>query len=311
MGNEMMRQHCSQYLERGGDKALYIEQMYVNYHAQLFEYAARLEETNISEIRVLPQGIIVTVRDCGLQFLMPEHDRRSVAAEILNFGDYENRERAMILKLIPDGATVLDVGANIGWYSIVIASKICDVTVHAFEPIPSTFSVLQQNLALNGLSNVRANVMGLADAAGIIPLYYYPEGTGNASVANLSGRSSVEMVDCKVVQLDSYVNDCGITVDFIKCDVEGAEQMVFKGGSKTMTRDHPAVFVEILRKWSRKVGHNYSETFAYFQNLGYRAFTVGQNNLVPFGRMTDDTKDTNFFFLHADKHADEIAVLAG
>ena len=65
-----------------------------------------------------------------------------------------------------------------------------------------------------------------------------------------------------------------IGVDFLKCDVEGAELKVFQGGLATITSDKPIVFSEILRKWSRKLGYNPNEIFSFFYDLQYRAFTA-------------------------------------
>ena len=97
-----------------------------------------------------------------------------------------------------------------------------------------------------------------------------------------------------------------MTVDFIKCDVEGAELLVFKGGLNTIKRDKPIIFSEILRKWSAMFNYDPNEIFDLFKSEGYLAFTVNTNVLLPFCRMDESTVETNFFFLHAEKHRDLI-----
>jgi FkbM family methyltransferase len=78
--------------------------------------------------------------------------------------------------------------------------------------------------------------------AGESSFYYYLEGSGNASSANLTGRTDVKCVQCKVRTLDDYNAGNGARVDFVKCDVEGAELLVFQGGIETIKRDKPIVF---------------------------------------------------------------------
>jgi hypothetical protein len=95
-------------------------------------------------------------------------------------------------------------------------------------------------------------------------------------------------------------------VDFIKCDVEGAELLVFQGGQQTIARDLPIVFSEILRKWSAKFGYHPNDIFQLFHSLGYRSFSVAGSWLKPFEAMDATTLETNFFFLHATKHAELI-----
>jgi hypothetical protein len=92
--------------------------------------------------------------------------------------------------------------------------------------------------------------------------------------------------------------------------VEGAELLVFKGAMDTIARDKPIVFSEILRKWSEKFSYNPNEIFTLFHAQGYEAFTVKGKYLSQFGSMDENTIETNFFFLHSEKHADLIARFA-
>jgi FkbM family methyltransferase len=224
---------------------------------------------------------------------------------VLNFFDYEKDESDMIESLIYSGSgkkLFFDIGANIGWYSIMVAKSNRNVSVHSFEPIPKTYQSLVKNIDLNSLPNISTHNFGFSDKSGEFDFYYYPEGSGNASSANVTGRSDIEVVKCKVKTLDEYVTESNMQIDFIKCDVEGAELFVFKGGMDTIKNSKPIVFSEILRKWSEKFNYNPNEIFSLFYNLGYQSFTVENNYLKIFGNMEESTVETNFFFLHVEKH---------
>jgi FkbM family methyltransferase len=284
------------------DKSDFIKLMYTEHHAHLFDYVNYLGKTNIKAIEINDDGIIMTSRDRGIKIICSEKDYRIAPIETLNFFDYEKNESAMMERLIGKGDTFFDIGANIGWYSINIASAYRDAKIFSFEPIPKTFAQLNRNIKLNLLFNITTYNFGFSDRDDNFPFFYYPEGSGNASAVNLTGRDDVQVVNCKVRTLDDFIAETGHHIDFIKCDVEGAELMVFRGGIKTISRDLPIIFSEILRKWSAKFGYNPNEIFDLFRSVGYEAYTIKDAALIRFKKMDESTVETNFFFLHSDKH---------
>jgi FkbM family methyltransferase len=292
------------------DKPSFIQTMYAEHHAALFDYAGHLGHTNIRKIEIEDGRVIMTSRDRGIRILCAPGDFRIAPVEMLNFMDYEKEDYSMVERLVGETDNFFDIGANIGWYSINIAAARRKARMYCFEPIPTTFAQLQANLQLNALAHVKSHNFGFSNQAGEFPFYYYPEGSGNASSANLTGRTDVQTVQCQVRTLDDYTAQTGIRVDFIKCDVEGAELLVFQGGAQTLARDKPVVFSEILRKWSAKFNYHPNDIFGLFAHLGYQAFTAHDQRLHRFYSMDEATLETNFFFLHADKHADSIRRLA-
>jgi FkbM family methyltransferase len=215
----------------------------------------------------------------------------------------------MIDRLVGETDTFFDIGANIGWYSLNIALSRKLAQIHSFEPIPPTYNYLKMNLDLNTASNITAHNFGFSNSVGNLDFYYDEEGSGNASMANVTNREYVQVMKCKVRTLDEFSTLEKISVDFIKCDVEGAELLIFQGGRQTIARDRPIVFSEILRKWSFKFNYNPNEIFNFFRMQNYRAFTVDGTGLKEFFFMDDSTVETNFFFLHSEKHAKQIQQL--
>jgi FkbM family methyltransferase len=288
------------------NKTDFIREMYQLHHAKLFDYAQHLSKTNIKKIEIEDGKIIMVSRDRGVRILCVPGDFRVVPIETLNFLDYEINDANMIDLLLDDQTTFLDIGANMGWYSINIGLAHRDAQIHCFEPIPHTYAFLQENLRMNAVPNVTAHNFGFSNTSGDFDFYYYGEGSGNASSANLSDREDVQVLKCKVSTLDEFVNREKISIDFIKCDVEGAELMVFQGGEQTILRDTPIVFAEILRKWSAKFKYNPNEIFDFFKSKNYRAFATEGDKLKEFFLMDESTVATNFFFLHNIKHSEKI-----
>jgi FkbM family methyltransferase len=288
------------------DKPTYIRTMFEEHHAALFDYSGYLAQTNVKKIEIEDGRVIMTSRDRGVRISCSPVDFRIAPVETLNFFDYEKEESGMMENLVADGDNFFDIGANIGWYSINIAASRRRTNVYAFEPIPTTYASLTTNLSLNACANVKAHNFGLSSQAGEFTYYYYPEGSGNASAVNLTGRDDIATAQCKVRTLDDFTAETGTRVDFIKCDVEGAELLVFQGGHATIARDKPAVLAEILRKWSAKFNYDPNEIFTLFRNLGYQSFTAQGGRLLPFAAMDENTVANNFFFLHPERHAELI-----
>jgi FkbM family methyltransferase len=299
----------SKFLSGKISKPEFIQEMYELHHSKLFEYADYIKQTNIASIEVLDNQLVMTSRDRGVKVICPLGDYRVAPVEGLNFLDYETTDSAMIMRLVSPDDCVIDIGANIGWYSMNIAKTYPLTNVHAFEPIPKTHYILEQNIKLNSLKNITTHNFGLSNEKKDITFYFYPEGGVNASSANLSERADAELIICHVEKLDDYVSANKLNVDFIKCDVEGAELFAFQGAKETLQRDKPIVFTEMLRKWAAKFDYHPNEIIALFSSLNYRCFYVDRSSLIEIVEMTDETIATNFFFLHSEKHILQISAL--
>ncbi|MFA6104998.1 MAG: FkbM family methyltransferase [Patescibacteria group bacterium] len=286
-------------------KAEYIDIMYQN-HAVLFEYADFIKDTDIEKIEISNGEVIMVTKDSGIKILCAKGDKRIAPIEILNFDHYEKSELDFTLKLIDKKSTVFDIGANYGWYSFNIAKSFPDCKIYAFEPIPRTYSYLKTNIELNKFSNININNFGFSDVEKEIPFYYYPEGSANASAANLTNTDSVVKINCPVIMLDNFVAKNNVGLDFIKCDIEGAELLAFKGGLKSIAKYKPVIFTEMLRKWSEKFNYHPNEIIKLLTDIGYGCFVIDGDYLKPFYKMDEQTIETNFFFLHLDHHKKKI-----
>jgi len=140
-------------------------------------------------------------------------------------GEYEPVTTQVIKDQIKKGDVVVDIGANIGYYTILFSRLVgSDGLVYSFEPGPKNFSMLKQNVELNGCKNVILEQKAVAGKSGIVELFLHERG-GNHSIVDAKGCVGLIKVDC--VSLQDYFKDR--RVDLIKMDVEGAEYQVVKG----------------------------------------------------------------------------------
>lgn len=291
-------------------KAAYIDEMH-RLHSLLAEYAAALGETDVEKIELSDGEVRMHMRTSGLRLIWDPKDKRTVPVETLNFGRYEPRECALMAEFAGESRVFFDIGANIGWYSLLFSKRFPALETHAFEPLPRTFRYLERHVELNGCRNIRLHNRGLSDKDGELEFFLNPAGSANAASANHTPGQAVEILKCPVGRLDDFVRESGAVPDFIKCDVEGAELFVFRGAVETLRRHRPAVFTEMLRKWAADFHYHPNEIIELFGDLGYRCYSItDQGKLREFRSMDESTVETNFFFLDPERHKKPIAALA-
>jgi FkbM family methyltransferase len=293
-----------QYLDGGILKNDFFEEMHANYLI-LNEYAEYLQRSS-TEIKriILEKGKVYMVTYEDIILLCNFRDVTGIPLTNLSLGYYEKLETSLVLNMIHDGGVVLDIGGNYGWYSLNIAKRFPNTTIHAFEPITYTYNIFEENIKLNNFSNINVYNIGIGKENSVLEFNYNPDRSGATSLSNLLERENVEKIRCDVRILDEFVAEKNINrIDFIKIDIEGAELFALQGAKKVLQQFQPKLFVEMLRKWSAKFNYHPNDIISYMAELGYQCFEINNERLLKFDTMTDDTKSTNFFFLHKKKHA--------
>jgi FkbM family methyltransferase len=228
----------------------------------------------------------------------------------MNFDHYESEETKVIDLLSCGAKQILDIGANIGWHTIRFAKHNPNANIHAFEPMPVSYSYLSRNIAANNAGcQVTPYNYGLSDAGGRFEFFIAPASGTNASLLNVAEAADADRVIGLTLTLDQWCSNYSIKPDFIKCDVEGAELLVFRGGRETLMRDKPIVFAELLRKWSKPFGYHPNEMLRFFSGLGYLCFAVGVCGVRQITQVEDETIETNYAFVHEHAHLQSIEKL--
>jgi FkbM family methyltransferase len=290
-------------------KADFIRQA-LDVHRHLFDYANVTGSTDVHEISITPEGVSFVMGDERIRLFAPANEARVAPIEVMNFGRYEPDDTQVIDLLSSDARNILDVGANIGWYSIRFAKRQPKAYVHAFEPTPVSHAFLQKNIAVNGLGErVICYNYGLSENSGCFQFFISPTSGTNASLLNVAAAEDAHTVIGLTMTLDQWTANQQIKPDFIKCDVEGAELLVFRGGQETLRRDQPIVFAELLRKWSKPFGYHPNDMLCLFRGLGYLCYAVGSKGVHRIENVGEETLETNYAFVHTEAHRAAIAAL--
>jgi len=187
----------SKYFKKKISKNNYIKKIYKEYHGSLFEYSDLIKQTDIKKIEITDSELSFITKKYEIKIYAPRHDHRSAPLECLNFGAYENKELQAILQIIPKHGHFLDIGANIGWHSLIVAKSRKKLKIHSFEPIKKNYSFLLKNIRCNFLKNIKAYNFGFYNKNKKILFYTYAEGRGNSSIQNLSKKT----LNCKSAML--------------------------------------------------------------------------------------------------------------
>lgn len=287
------------------EKYEYIDRMH-KFNKSLSYIANRIKDTDIQKIEIVDDLLIFTTRRMGIKMAFHGLDRRGVPFDMINFGEYEVEDEQVLHFIVSNSKTIFDIGANIGWYSILFSKINPSSLIYSFEPIGETYKYLVTNTVLNQSLNVNLYNLGLKDSAGLAKYYYFPEGSVLASERNVIESSKAKTVLCPVSTLDSFVETQlrkDENIDFIKCDVEGAEKMVVEGGIGVISQMLPALFIELFAKWTQKFGYHPNDLIRRLSSLGYKCYMYLDDTLQEFSTYREiEGERLNFFFLHPSKH---------
>jgi FkbM family methyltransferase len=194
----------------------------------------------------------------------PSVARDAVMRDLLLTGSFEPEQSALIEALLPKGGVFLDVGANIGYFTVLGGRSVGPTgRVYAFEPVEEIHRLLSTNVSLNGLENVEALALACFSSPGQMGM----ERASDSGKSHLSpARAHSKPVSLTTV--DDFVALARIDrVDLIKIDTEGSDLEVLKGARRTVDRFRPAIIME-LDHLSR-FGGSQSEVLQFFRRCGY------------------------------------------
>lgn len=171
------------------------------------------------------------------EFFYLENDR--YIGQRVALGKYEPYETQLILRQVKAGDVVVDVGANIGYYTLLLANKVGKTgKVYAFEPDIINFEILVKNIKENNLENVVAINAAAGSKEGKLELHKSEDNLGDHKLYG----DDKEIEEVKTIKLDDYLKN--IKINLMKIDTQGWEPEVIGGVKKIIKRDEPIIFME-------------------------------------------------------------------
>ncbi|MBW4034829.1 MAG: FkbM family methyltransferase [Proteobacteria bacterium] len=192
-----------------------------------------------------PQSAIFTLHGRTLR-LIGDH---AIYLDSIDGSDHSDNPLIALVAGLPTPATILDVGANIGLTSIVMAARSPHDQIIAFEPIPDNLDFLRHNLATNHITNCRVIASAVGDTRGTVRMT--SRGAWSLVRQTIPGAppDPTAQVSTETVPLTTLDGFCaehlpGQRIDLIKIDVEGFEPNVLAGAAHTIAQWQPTIFME-------------------------------------------------------------------
>lgn len=219
-------------------------------------------------LQIVPEKILLPI---GNTLYLNATD--PVISTALLFDVYEPYTTKVFLQHLRPGMVVVDVGANIGYYSVLAAATVGPTgKVYAFEPDPENFAILKKNIDTNTFLHVEAFSAALSDRTGTDTLYLSPDNKGDHRlVAGL--KEDRVGITVNTLSLDDFVATHGLTsVNVVKIDVQGAENLVMKGMSRLLQSPNaPVIFFEY---WPGGLAASLERPAALIEQLWTWGFTI-------------------------------------
>jgi FkbM family methyltransferase len=229
--------------------------------------------------------------------------KRHYLKQLERFGADQEPDLRLVRRLVRTGDTAIDIGAHVGWYTVVLSQLVSDSgRVVSIEPIPETFEILRWCVGHLQLRNVTLFNRAISNIAGVVTMHVPRYETGGANFYQARIRSSEDpgkglLFQVPVIGLDDLLNRVPFgPIRFVKCDVEGNELAVVEGAQTIICRHRPAWLIEVSSD-PDDAASSAGQLFALLGERGYTAYLLEGNRLKK--RSTGDMS-VNYFFLTAE-----------
>ncbi|MCO6455847.1 MAG: FkbM family methyltransferase [Pirellulaceae bacterium] len=260
----------------------------------------------------------VRFRRADFQLYLPPRWRGGGSTSVFLFREWYEPEFAVLQRLLRPGMVFVDGGANTGAFTFAAARLVGPRgKVVAFEPGRRCFAALRQSARLNGFDQVILRDEGLADRSGTARLYHHRGqdncfALGPALLTEQMGQpaSGVGFDLIHTTTLSAALDKLGVRqVDFLKLDIEGAQELALRGCLELLQRDHPHVLIENHALAARRLGLDPQGAFDLLSDRGYRFFRVADGGGCE--RLSSTAGVRSVLALHPDRRLDDSSDASG
>lgn len=203
---------------------------------------------------------------------------------IIQNGIFEESSTQIIKQLVKKGNVVLDIGANIGYYSVLF-SKLVGYTgkVFCFEPTEHYSNVLKMNLEANNIQNTDIFKIGLSNKNQELEIQI---GNSSATLHPIENQVSTKKELIKLTTLDEFIKHHHLQkIDFVKIDIDGHEPLFFEGAQKTLDKYNPIVLLEVNHPNYIEAGFNAWDFYDFLKKNNYIIYC--EDDLIEFKTKED------------------------
>lgn len=222
------------------------------------------------------QHLNIEVDDIRIVFSTEDPYSKKWLLRYYEGGIHEEPVTRLILEVLKDAKCFVDIGTNLGWYTLLASKAIPNGIVYGFELDELNYELLKKNIEINHCRNVTAIHAALSDREGTVQ--YARKLHEPSSVFRITPDSSTELpedlVDVPALALDDFIAREKVIPDVIKIDVEGAEAKVLQGMKRILTQGDPKIFLEVHPKWLPAFQSSVGEILGQLIDNGYEIHEI-------------------------------------
>lgn len=241
----------------------------------------------------------------GLQLMI--HPTNETSRALYISGTYEPNSLLLLKKYLRKNDVFLDIGANAGIYTLLASRCVGEKgKVISFEPSSREYLMLEENVQLNALQNVRCEKCAISNVSGVNFLNLaVDKHNGQNTLCDqfaYKGVNSNLKESVKVDTIDQYVKNHALNrIDFIKMDIEGAESLALQGAKQTFHLHRPLLLIEICRNIYKRNKKDLRLIHQFFQDYQYQVFSINDETGELYPNEKPDTWDDNIFVVPREK----------
>jgi len=244
----------------------------------------KLLSRRLSRMAFLLPNTYFLIRYCGGKIYLNLRESAMMMDRAL--GIYEYWKRKIFLNTVKEGMTIVDIGVNKGYFSLLFAKLMNDRgKVLSFEPDPDNCFWVRKSIQANGYRCIELFQYALSDKEGSVTFYLGKKsGWGSVFPSSLTEEKAITV---KTRKLDNVLKEEGMNkVDIIKIDVQGADLLVLKGAETTLKRQNIKLAMDVDVK---SLGER-NQLFDFLESCGFKIFRIGKE-LTPIEKIDEKIKD--------------------
>ena len=189
---------------------------------------------------------------------------------------HERGEVEFLKSIAEEGMIAVEIGGYAGMTTVAIAKALGEKgIVYCFEPIPEYRKLLEKNLLVNNIENVKIFPYAVLDKKGEEVFYI------NGGATSFIPQENTEKITVKTISLDTFLEEHRMEkIDLLHMDCEGSELLVLKGAEKTLRKNKVKIFCEIHHDFLSKISQSVWDIVNYLKNLGYKVKAVKLDDLT-------------------------------
>jgi FkbM family methyltransferase len=222
-----------------------------------------------------------------------------IQQQLFWYGYYEKELGDLIRKILRPGDVFIDVGANIGYFSLLAAKHQPTAKIFSFEPVSPIFKQFEENISINEFKNITAINAAIGEKNEEREIYISGDDNKGMSSFEKPENYSGKTETVRVIELDNWLRTSGFArVDLIKIDVEGSEFFTLKGMKETLRDFKPLIIVEINPQTLLQFNSTSKDIFNYLNDLGFDNYLVLKNGKLERINTYQFEETNNVLFVH-------------